>query len=155
MSSSAHDLIDAAVEAHRTELLELRRDLHAHPELSWHEQRTTEVVAERLERAGLEVTRLPRTGVLVDIGDQSPAGGPRVALRADLDALPVEDLTTDAWVSTRPGVAHACGHDVHTAGLVGAGLALAEVHRRGELPGRVRLLFQPAEEVMPGGATAL
>ena len=67
----------------------------------------------------------------------------------------MEDLTTDPWVSTRPGVAHACGHDVHTAGLVGAGLALAEVHRRGELPGRVRLLFQPAEEVMPGGATSL
>jgi amidohydrolase len=67
----------------------------------------------------------------------------------------VDDLTTDPWVSTRPGIAHACGHDVHTAGLVGAGLALAEVHRRGELPGRVRLLFQPAEEVMPGGATSL
>jgi amidohydrolase len=78
-----------------------------------------------------------------------------VALRADLDALPVEDLTTDPWVSTRPGVAHACGHDVHTAGLVGAGLALAELHLRGQLPGRVRLLFQPAEEVMPGGATSL
>ena len=151
MSSSAHALIDAAVEAHRTELLELRRDLHAHPELSWHEQRTTEVVAQRLELAGLKVTRLPHTGLVVDVGDS----GPRVALRADLDALPVEDLTTDAWVSTRPGVAHACGHDVHTAGLVGAGLALAEVHRRGELPGRVRLLFQPAEEVMPGGASSL
>ena len=151
MSISAHDLIDAAVEAHRTELLELRRDLHANPELSWHEQRTTEVVAARLERAGLAVTRLPHTGLVVDVGE----GGPVVALRADLDALPVEDLTTDAWVSTRPGVAHACGHDVHTAGLVGAGLALADLHRRGELPGRVRLLFQPAEEVMPGGATAL
>ena len=154
MSSPAHALIDAAVEAHRTELLELRRDLHAHPELSWHEQRTTESVAARLQAAGLEVTRLSHTGLVVDIGD-GPSGAPRVALRADLDGLPVEDLTTDAWVSTRPGVAHACGHDVHTAGLVGAGLALAEVHRRGELPGRVRLLFQPAEEVMPGGATSM
>jgi amidohydrolase len=155
MSTAAHDLIDAAVEAHRTELLELRRDLHANPELSWHEQRTTEIVAARLELAGLTVTRLPHTGLVVDIGDQSPAGGPRVALRADIDALPVEDLTTDAWVSIRPGVAHACGHDVHTAGLVGAGLALAEVHRKGRLPGRVRLLFQPAEEVMPGGAISM
>jgi amidohydrolase len=89
--------------------------------------------------------------LIVDVG----SSGPRVALRADLDALPVEDLTTETWVSTRPGVAHACGHDVHAAGLVGAGIALAEVHRRGELNGRVRLLFQPAEEVMPGGATAL
>jgi len=150
MTTPAHDLIDAAVEAHRTELLELRRDLHAHPELSWHEVRTTDAVAARLEAGGLSVTRLPHTGLIVDIGD----AGPRVALRADLDALPVEDLTTDPWVSTRPGVAHACGHDVHTAGLVGAGLALAELHRAGQLTGRVRLLFQPAEEVMPGGATA-
>jgi amidohydrolase len=126
--------------------------LHANPELSWHEQRTTELVAERLERAGLTVTRLPHTGLIADVGDES---GPRVALRADLDALPVEDLTTDPWVSTRPGVAHACGHDVHTAGLVGAGIALAELQLQGQLPGRVRLLFQPAEEVMPGGATSL
>ena len=155
MSSSAHALIDAAVEAHGIELLALRRDLHAHPELSWNEQRTTEVVAARLEAAGLAVTRLPHTGLVVDIGDAVVRRGRRVALRADLDALPVDDLTTDPWVSTRPGIAHACGHDVHTAGLVGAGLALAEVHRRGELPGRVRLLFQPAEEVMPGGATSL
>ena len=151
MNTPAHDLVDAAVEAHRTELLELRRDLHANPELSWHEQRTTDLVAARLEAAGLSVTRLPHTGLLVDVGDEPPT----VALRADLDALPVEDLTTDAWVSTRPGVAHACGHDVHTAGLVGAGLALAEVHRAGRLPGGVRLVFQPAEEVMPGGATSL
>src|SRR5438128_607394 len=126
MSAAAHDLLDAAVEAHRTELLELRRDLHAHPELSWQEQRTTEIVADRLQRAGLSVTRLPHTGLIADVGE----GPPVVGLRADLDALPVEDLTTDAWVSTRPGVAHACGHDVHTAGLVGAGLALAQLHER-------------------------
>lgn len=150
MSRDAHDLVDATVEAHRTELLELRRDLHANPELSWHEQRTTDAVAARLEAAGLAVQRLPHTGLLVDVGDS-----PRVGLRADLDALPVEDLTTDPWVSTRPGVAHACGHDVHTTGLVGAGLALAALHERGLLPGGVRLVFQPAEEVMPGGATAL
>jgi amidohydrolase len=155
MTTSAHALIDAEVEAHRSELLELRRDLHANPELSWLELRTTDVVATRLEAAGLTVTRLARTGLVVDVGDTGQQAGPRVALRADLDALPVEDLTTDPWVSTRPGVAHACGHDVHAAGLVGAGLALAEVHRRGELPGRVRLLFQPAEEVMPGGAADL
>ncbi len=127
MATPAHDVIDTAVEAHRSEILELRRDLHAHPELSWHEQRTTDVVASRLEAAGLAVRRLTHTGLIVDVGD----GPPRVALRADLDALPVEDLTTDPWVSTRPGVAHACGHDVHTAGLVGAGLALAARAPRG------------------------
>src|ERR671921_2658776 len=103
MSTPAHDLIDATVEAHRTELLALRRDLHANPELSWHEQRTTDAVASHVEAAGLAVTRLAHTGLLVDIGQQ----GPRVALRADLDALPVDDLTTDPWVSIRPGVAHA------------------------------------------------
>ena len=80
---------------------------------------------------------------------------PVVALRADLDALPVEDTTGEDWASRTPGVAHACGHDVHTAGLVGAALALAEVHHRGQLPGRVRFFFQPAEEVMPGGALHL
>jgi amidohydrolase len=78
-----------------------------------------------------------------------------VALRADLDALPVNDLTDDPWRSQVPGVAHACGHDVHTTALLGSGLALSEVHAAGELPGRVRLLFQPAEEIMPGGAHRL
>ena len=78
-----------------------------------------------------------------------------VALRADLDALAVDDLTDDPWRSTVEGVAHACGHDVHTAALLGAGVALAQVHATAPLPGRVRLLFQPAEEVMPGGALEL
>ena len=73
-----------------------------------------------------------------------------MALRADMDALPVQDLTDDPWASKVAGVAHACGHDVHTTALTGAALALAEVHDRGLLSGRVRLLFQPAEEVMPG-----
>jgi amidohydrolase len=144
-------IIDAVVEKHSDDLVELRRDLHAHPELSWDETRTTGLVAERLADAGARVRRLDGTGLIVDIGDE----GPMVALRADLDALPVEDTTGLPWSSTVPGVAHACGHDVHTAGLVGAGLALSEVHHRGQLPGRVRLLFQPAEEVMPGGALRL
>ncbi len=143
--------IDAVVEKHSDDLIEFRRDLHAHPELSWAERRTTEAVAERLTAGGLSVTRLEGTGLLADIGD----AGPLVALRADLDALPVEDTTGQPWASRTPGVAHACGHDVHTAGLVGAGLALAEAHHRGQLDGRVRLLFQPAEEVMPGGALHL
>jgi len=131
------------------ELLELRRDLHAHPELSWHEERTTELVAKRLGEVGLAVRPLGSSGLLVDIGTND---GPVIGLRADLDALPVDDLTTDPWRSTVEGVAHACGHDVHTAGLVGAGLALQSVAH--DLPGRVRLVFQPAEEIMPGGALA-
>ena len=138
---------NACVDDLAPELLELRRDLHAHPELSWHEERTTELVGKRLAEAGLVAQPLGSTGLMVEVG-QNP--GPVVGLRADLDALPVEDLTTDPWRSTVDGVAHACGHDVHTAGLVGAGLALQSV--AADLPGRVRLVFQPAEEIMPGGA---
>jgi amidohydrolase len=137
----------ACVDDLAAELLELRRDLHAHPELSWHEERTTSVVAKRLGEAGLVSRPLGGTGLIVDIGSQP---GPVIALRADLDALPVDDLVPDPWRSTIDGVAHACGHDVHTAGLVGAGLALQSV--ADDLPGGVRLIFQPAEEIMPGGA---
>jgi len=149
--SDPRSVLDGAVASHADRLVELRRDLHAHPELSWDEKRTSGLVADLLEDAGWVVRRLDDSGVVADLG----AGGRCVALRADLDALPVEDRTDDPWASTVPGVAHACGHDVHTAALVGAGLALAAVEAAGGLPGRVRLLFQPAEEVMPGGALRL
>jgi amidohydrolase len=145
-------LLVTSVDGLADELVEFRRDLHAHPELAWHEERTTNLVAKRLEEAGISIQLLPNSGLLAEIGS---ASGPLVALRADLDALPVDDLVPDAWVSTTNGIAHACGHDVHTSALLGAGLALAEAHRATPLPGRVRLLFQPAEEVMPGGALEL
>jgi amidohydrolase len=145
-------LIAAVVDKYDADLVELRRDLHAHPELSWAETRTSELVAHRIEQAGWRVTRLPKSGILADLGE---GDGPVVALRADMDALPVEDVAGEPWASTVPGVAHACGHDVHTVAMLGAALALAEAHARGLLPGRVRLLFQPAEEVMPGGALHL
>ncbi|MCW2757348.1 MAG: amidohydrolase [Nocardioidaceae bacterium] len=140
-------LTDAALDRLDAELVDVRRDLHAHPERSWHEERTTTLVADRLAAAGVRTRPLADTGLVADLG---PEHGPVVVLRADLDALPVDDLTDDPWRSTTPGTAHACGHDVHTTGLLGAGLALASVGDR--LPGRVRLVFQPAEEVMPGGA---
>ncbi len=149
MSSSSLRLAVEAVVAQTDELIALRRDLHAHPELAWQEQRTTAAVAEHLDRVGLDVQLLPKSGLIAEIG---PATGPLVALRADLDALAVEDRRDDPWASTVAGVAHACGHDVHTAALVGAGIALARTHEVTPLSGRVRLLFQPAEEVMPGGA---
>ncbi|HWI43414.1 MAG TPA: amidohydrolase [Nocardioides sp.] len=148
---AALSLIASVVEKYDDELVELRRDLHRHPELSWEESRTTDRVAEHLERAGWAVTPMPRSGVIAEIGD----GERLVGLRADLDALPVGELTNEPWRSEVDGVAHACGHDVHTSALVGAAHALAEAHQRGSLPGRVRLLFQPAEEVMPGGAMHL
>jgi amidohydrolase len=145
--AGARSQVLAEVDQLAPELVEVRRDLHAHPELSWAEERTTALLAKRLDEAGLVPRLLPRSGLIVDIGDGS---GPIVALRADLDALPVEDRTDDPWRSTVTGVAHACGHDVHAAALLGAGVALSRVADR--LPGRVRLVFQPAEEIMPGGA---
>lgn len=148
---SAERVINTVVEKHADDLVDLRRDLHRHPELSWEERRTTDRVVEVLGHLGFRVTVSQRSGALAEIGE----GERVVALRADLDALPVHDLTQDPWTSTVPGVAHACGHDVHTSALVGAAHALAELHDRGQLPGRVRLLFQPAEEVMPGGAVHL
>ena len=137
----------AGVDALSEQLIEVRRDLHAHPELSWAEERTTSAIAKRLDQVGLVPTLMPRNGLVVDIGT---GPGPLIALRADLDALPVDDRSNDPWASTVQGVAHACGHDVHASALLGAGLALAEV--ADQLPGRVRLIFQPAEEIMPGGA---
>ncbi|HET9760656.1 MAG TPA: amidohydrolase [Nocardioidaceae bacterium] len=149
MPTSVLRLSVDAVDALEDDLVALRRELHAHPELAWQETVTTALVAERLEKAGLQVKLLPKSGLIAELGADE---GPLVALRADLDGLPVDDRGGEPWASTVPGVAHACGHDVHTAALVGAGIALAEAHETSPLPGRVRLLFQPAEEVMPGGA---
>ena len=110
------------------------------------------MVASWLDKDDIPYHRLDGTGL---VGELGPADAPVIGLRADLDALPIHDLTEAPWKSTVPGVAHACGHDVHTAALVGAAAALAEVHRRNLLPVRVRFLFQPAEEAMPGGALKL
>ncbi len=142
--------LDEFLAVHDAELIEFRRDLHAHPELGYHEHRTTRRVAHRLAAAGLRPVILPKgTGMLVDIG--TGAGGPLVALRADLDALPITDEKQVPYRSTVPNVCHACGHDVHTAIVLGAGLFLARHAAAGRLRGKVRLIFQPAEEV-PGGA---
>ncbi|WP_020392505.1 amidohydrolase [Kribbella catacumbae] len=141
--------VKARVDEVRAETVAVRRDLHAHPELGWHEVRTTELLARRLTEAGLSPRVLPTgTGLICDIG----SGDTCVALRADIDALPVPDAVDVAWRSTIDGAAHACGHDVHTAALLGAGLVLAGMAKDGLLDRRVRLIFQPAEEAMPGGA---
>ena len=141
-------LLDDHLATHTEALVALREDLHSHPEVSRDEHRTTRVVVDHLRAAGLAPHLLASTGAICDIGD----GGPVVALRADLDALPLHDVKDVPYRSVVDGVCHACGHDVHTAALVGAAQVLALLHERGELPGRVRLLFQPAEETMPGGA---
>ncbi|CAN5641686.1 M20 family metallopeptidase [soil metagenome] len=149
MPASTLRLVVDAVDALESDLVGLRRELHAHPELAWQESVTTALVAERLEKAGLEVQLLPKSGLIAELG---ASGVPLVALRADLDGPPVDDRGGEPWASTVEGFAHACGHDVHTSALVGAGIALARAHEQTPLGGRVRLLFQPAEEVMPGGA---
>ena len=133
---------------HGAELVRARRWLHAHPELGRQEHATTAWLCERLSAAGLQPRALAGgTGVVCDVGS---GDGPVVVLRADIDALPLPDEKDVSYRSTVPGVCHACGHDVHTAVLLGTGLALAQV--AGELRGTVRLLFQHAEELMPGGA---
>ncbi|MFE0804145.1 M20 family metallopeptidase [Streptomyces sp. NPDC058812] len=146
-------------EALRAELVAFRRDLHMHPELGNQEFRTTAAIKERLERAGLKPRVLPvGTGLVCDIGTGTDsgqwAGGPRMlALRADIDALPIPDTKSDCPYRSRvPDRAHACGHDVHTTVVLGTGLVLAALHEQGLLPRPVRLVFQPAEEVLPGGA---
>lgn len=149
-TSNLTSSLAARVAGRLAPLVALRRDLHAHPEVGHAETRTTQRVAEALVAEGLEPRLLPGTGLVCDIGDDTGAG--RLGLRADLDALPLQDETDTPYSSTVAGVAHACGHDVHTTVVLGAGLLLADAHRRGELRGGVRLVFQPAEESTPGGA---
>jgi amidohydrolase len=149
--------VERLTKQYQADIIEVRRDLHSHPELGRGEVRTTRVVANRLRGAGLNPRLLPSTGLVCDIepGKPLPAGSPRpelIALRADIDALPVRDEKAVPYRSQVPGVCHACGHDVHTAGVLGAGLVLADLAHQELLTRPVRLVFQPAEEIMPGGA---
>ncbi|ACY99726.1 M20 family metallopeptidase [Thermomonospora curvata] len=147
--AALHTQLEAFLARENQKLIDFRRDLHMHPELGYAEHRTTQQIVRELTAAGLHPRVLPKgTGVICDIG---PADGPTVALRADIDALPLMDEKDVPYRSTVPGVAHACGHDVHTTIVLGTGLFLAQQAAAGLLPGRVRLLFQPAEE-HPGGA---
>ncbi|MGC9372957.1 MAG: M20 metallopeptidase family protein [Thermovirgaceae bacterium] len=128
-------------------LTEIRRDLHRHPELSFQEHRTAGVVAGILETAGIEVRRgVAETGVVGVL--RGAADGHCVALRADMDALPIEEKTGAEYASINPGVMHACGHDVHTTSVLGAALLLAQ--NRDEMAGTVVFIFQPAEELNKG-----
>ncbi|MCV7741263.1 N-acyl-L-amino acid amidohydrolase [Micrococcus luteus] len=144
------------------EIVSFRRDLHRHPELSYEEYRTTDRIVELLSGYGLSPVRMESTGAYVDVGE-----GPVVlALRADIDALPVEEETGLPYVSVNDGVAHACGHDMHTAVMAGVAVALgrilrgatadADLRAAGErVHGTVRVIFQPAEERLPGGSLAV
>ncbi len=140
--------LEATLRAALPDLILLRRHIHQHPELSGHEQQTAALVAGELRRMGWQVREgVGRTGVVAELG---PLEGPLVALRADMDALPIEERTQLPYASSRQGLMHACGHDIHTAVGLGVAQLLAGVADR--LTARVRLLFQPAEETAEGAA---
>ncbi len=146
------DQIRARAAAALAPVTALRRHLHAHPELSFQEYETAAFVEAELRALGLHPVRMANTGVVALIEGVEPAHR-TVALRADMDALPIQEANDVPYRSTRPGVMHACGHDVHTAALLGAAQILCGL--RTEFRGTVKLIFQPGEEVIPGGASLL
>jgi amidohydrolase len=151
---SASDQLKSDIAALVPDLVALRRDLHEHPELAFEEVRTAAIVAQRLDRLGLQVqTGVAKTGVVGLLrGNPGKPEGKTIAIRADMDALPIHELNEIDYRSTVAGKMHACGHDGHTAIL----LAVADIlsKRRAELTGRVKFIFQPAEEGR-GGAEAM
>jgi amidohydrolase len=123
------------------DLVHWRRDFHLHPELGFTEKRTSEIVANELEKMGYKVRRgVGRTGVVADLGDEN---GPTIAIRADMDALPIVEADDREYASLTPGIMHACGHDSHTSMALGVAALLVKE----KFPGRVRFLFQPSEEM--------
>lgn len=141
--------IKSISESLHPEVIEWRRHLHANPELSYEEFNTAKFVTEKLKSFGLEPTPMANTGLVAIIKGKS--GHNTIALRADMDALPIEEKNDVPYKSTRPGVMHACGHDVHTASLLGTAKILSQL--RNEFEGTVKLIFQPGEEKNPGGAS--
>jgi amidohydrolase len=140
------DVSSTAFDRLEPELIRLRRDLHRKPELAFGERRTASIVRERLESLGLEVrSGVGGTGVVADL--PGARHGPRVLVRADMDAIPVTERTGLEYSSTAPGVMHACGHDAHVSALIGVASVLSDMP---ELPGSIRFCFQPGEELLTG-----
>ncbi|QNH62935.1 M20 metallopeptidase family protein [Hymenobacter sediminicola] len=137
---------------HAADTVALRQHLHAHPELSFEEHNTVAFVTEQLRKMGLKPQPIANTGVVALIEGRNP-GTRTVALRADMDALPITEQNEVPYKSTNPGVMHACGHDVHTSSLLGAARILTEL--KDEFEGTVKLMFQPGEEKLPGGASLM
>ncbi|MDK8475918.1 MULTISPECIES: M20 family metallopeptidase [unclassified Corynebacterium] len=145
------EFINEWFDAHRAEVIAWRRHIHRNPETANQEVETTNYIANILADYGLEPQRFPHTGLMVDIGPDTELG--RLAFRADIDALPITEVTGLEFTSEKPGTMHACGHDVHTTVALGLACALADFQRVNELKLGVRVIFQPAEEVWVGGAT--
>ncbi|SET80528.1 M20 metallopeptidase family protein [Hymenobacter actinosclerus] len=135
-----------------TDTVALRQHLHMHPELSFEEHKTVAFVTEQLRQLGLQPQPIANTGVVAVIEGRNP-GSRTVALRADMDALPITEQNEVPYKSQNPGVMHACGHDVHTASLLGAARILVAL--KDEFEGSVKLMFQPGEERLPGGASLM
>lgn len=129
-----------------------RRHLHSHPELSFHEVETSVFVAKKLEELGLEYHKMADTGLVALIKGDLPSDKV-VALRADMDALPILEANDVPYKSQNPGVMHACGHDAHTSSLLGTAKILTQL--KSEFGGTIKLIFQPAEEKLPGGASLM
>lgn len=132
------------------DLRRMRRHIHQNPELSFKEENTAKFIENELKSLGIESTRIGKTGIVAVIGNEE---GKCVALRADIDALPIKEANEHVFVSKNEGVMHACGHDVHTTCLLGAARLLKAVESK--LNGCVKLIFQPGEELLPGGASIL
>ncbi|HAT1212221.1 amidohydrolase [Corynebacterium striatum] len=143
--------VNAWFDSHRAEVISWRRHIHRHPETSNNEVETTNFIARTLKEYGLQPQRFPETGLMVDIGPDTELG--RLAFRADIDALPVTEVTGLEYTSENPGTMHACGHDVHTTIALGLACAMADYQREHSLELGLRIIFQPAEEVWVGGAT--
>jgi len=147
MDSEAFDLLSEA-RAMSREITGWRRHLHENPELSFEEVEATEYLGKILEGLGLHPVRRTKTGLWADISGH--ADGPTILIRVDMDALPIQEEAAVSYRSRRSGIMHACGHDGHAA--MGVGAAKLLMAHRASLPGRVRVLLQPAEEKLPGGA---
>ncbi|MBC8489479.1 MAG: amidohydrolase, partial [Bacteroidetes bacterium] len=140
-------------EEYLPEIISIRRQIHANPELSFEEYQTSDLIASLLEKYGIEFQKgIAKTGVVGLIKGKNPQGKV-VALRADMDALQIKELNDVEYKSKHPGKMHACGHDVHIASLLGTAKILQEI--RNEFNGTVKLIFQPSEEKYPGGAKVM
>lgn len=146
------DKITRLAEQIHSDVVDNRRHLHANPELSFHEYETSAFVAGKLDELGISYQKMANTGLVALIKGAKPSDAV-VALRADMDALPILETNDVSYKSTKPGVMHACGHDVHTSSLLGTAKILTEL--KDEFAGTVKLIFQPAEEKLPGGANLM
>ena len=144
--------ISALAEESWARIVEVRRHLHQHPELSFQEKETAEYIARFLESEGFEIEKgIGGYGIVAVLKGEKT--GKCLGLRADMDALPIQEMNEVPYRSKHAGVMHACGHDVHTSSLLGTALLLKAL--RSEIAGSVKFIFQPGEEVLPGGASLM